>query len=145
MIASLSRTRATVDSTGTPDHTGVYDNLADWTALERHTVATAGSGADDKWISAAVFQPGGLEYERHAGWGALDDSPVVDQSCLDAHAGDTWKCTDTMHLLLNHITTPFFVAAQQRDQKVRFGLHPLTFDFDVTVPAAPPTRVRPAA
>lgn len=42
---------------------------------------------------------------------------VFDASCTDAHAADgtTWMCRDRMHVLFNHITTPFLVRQDFRD------------------------------
>jgi hypothetical protein len=41
----------------------------------------------------------------------------LDQSCLDAHAasGDGHLCHDYIHVLLNHVSTPFFVREDYRD------------------------------
>jgi Pectinacetylesterase len=40
-----------------------------------------------------------------------------DLSCVDAHAADNtaWKCRDRMHVLFNHITTPFMVRQDFTD------------------------------
>ncbi|HET8798172.1 MAG TPA: pectin acetylesterase-family hydrolase, partial [Thermoanaerobaculia bacterium] len=44
-----------------------------------------------------------LEYAVHGA--------VHDRSCLDAHAADgtAWRCRDRLHIVSNHITTPFMI------------------------------------
>lgn len=43
----------------------------------------------------------------------------VDASCLDYHTtvapGTEWKCADADHVLLNHVTTPYFIRQDTQD------------------------------
>jgi len=60
----------------------------------------------------AYWAPGGEYNTRLATWNAQ-----IDQSCLDAHAaaGDGHLCHDYLHVLLNHVSTPFFIREDYRD------------------------------
>ncbi len=51
---------------------------------------------------AAFLEAGAAE--EASNWGA-----VRDESCLEAHAGDAWRCSNETHVMENHITAPFFV------------------------------------
>ncbi len=42
--------------------------------------------------------------------------PMHDQSCLDYHAGEEWRCLSQPHVLENHVTTPFFVRTDLQDR-----------------------------
>ena len=41
-----------------------------------------------------------------------------DESCRTLHAQEEWRCTENHHVLMHHITTPFFVRADLQDQLV---------------------------
>ena len=41
-----------------------------------------------------------------------------DQSCVAAHPGEEWRCAEGHHVLMHHVTTPFFVRADLQDQLV---------------------------
>jgi hypothetical protein len=86
------------------------------------------------WASASVYQDRGLEYERAEHWGAIDDTPTIDESCRSAHASDPWVCLDHMHVLLHHISTPLFLIAQLRDPAVMDGTqHRYTTTWDASM------------
>jgi hypothetical protein len=55
-------------------------------------------------------------------WGAVDGS---DRSCLLYHSSDPAQCTDTHHILTDHLTTPFFVRMDETDPN---GLRDYTDD-----------------
>ncbi len=59
------------------------------------------------YTDLANLLPSQLEY-----WQA-----ALDQSCLDVHvpAGDAWRCSDRMHVLLNHVSTPMFIREDFTD------------------------------
>lgn len=44
----------------------------------------------------------------------------MDSSCLSWHGlndpGTEWQCADPIHVLANHVTTPFFVRHDLQDQ-----------------------------
>ena len=46
----------------------------------------------------------------------------VDESCLTWHAahqpGTEWKCGDSTHIAVHHITTPFFVHQDEQDESI---------------------------
>ena len=50
---------------------------------------------------------------------------VADESCLAWHAahqaGTEWKCTDATHVIVNHLTTPFFVHQDEQDESIGGG------------------------
>ncbi len=53
----------------------------------------------------------------------LDNRGVrLDDSCLSLHGvgADKMHCYDSLHVLLNHVTTPFFVVTDQMDPVVRW-------------------------
>ena len=142
MIRSSLEVEATVDpTTGLTDPTKTYDYLGQHGALARHLSIPGGSGGDGLWASPAVYQEGGLEYWRNVSWGATDaDSPTIDASCLAAHPSDPHACLDHMHVLLNHVSTPLFVVAQQRDSAVRSGSqHRFTTRWAMTGDGCDPT------
>ncbi len=60
----------------------------------------------------SYWAPGGGSYTQYATWEAQ-----IDQSCLDAHvaSGDSHRCHDSVHVLLNHVATPFFIREDYRD------------------------------
>jgi hypothetical protein len=41
-----------------------------------------------------------------------------DQSCASAHPGEEWVCGGGHHVVMNHLTTPFFLRADLQDQLV---------------------------
>jgi hypothetical protein len=50
---------------------------------------------------------------------------IPDESCLTWHAahqpGTEWKCTDATHVVVNHLTTPFFVHQDEQDESIGGG------------------------
>ncbi len=65
-----------------------------------------------------------LNYDEgpYAVWGAVDGS---DRSCRLYHFNDPAQCTDTHHILTDHLTTPFFVRMDETDPN---GLRDYTDD-----------------
>ena len=53
--------------------------------------------------SDAAFLGYGYDVQANT-WGAEDET-----SCAAAHPTDIWKCASDTHVVLNHLTTPFFV------------------------------------
>ncbi len=45
----------------------------------------------------------------------------LDESCLQQHAADARICHDEMHVIRNHVTTPFFVRMALRDSLIGGG------------------------
>jgi hypothetical protein len=131
MVRSGLDLEASADDDGLTHWDHVYDNIGAFGDLSFHLRADADSDADGVWISPWVYRDGGLEYERNEGWGTIDDTPVVDASCLAAHSEDITPCLDQMHVLLNHISTPIFVVAQQRDDVDNGSQHSYTTRFDL--------------
>jgi len=39
----------------------------------------------------------------------------LDASCLEAHAGEEWRCLDRYHVLHNHVSTPMFIRQDLSD------------------------------
>jgi hypothetical protein len=79
---------------------------------------TLRSGAGEVTIlSNADYLPGGISYERFADWGA-----VPDKTCTQ-NATEPWICYDAMHVLMNYMETPIFVAVQTGDKAIRISHH----------------------
>jgi hypothetical protein len=80
----------------------LYDHIWDGTSPARDAFTY-----DDRY-----WAPGGGAHTQYTTWDAR-----LDQSCLDAHAttGDGHRCHDPVHVLLNHISTPFFIREDFRD------------------------------
>jgi hypothetical protein len=72
---------------------------------------------DHRPYGRVAFQPGGTEREKLEQWGA-----ILDESCLDFHAADPAPCYDTIHVLLNHLETPFFYNFAQTDNSLSDGM-----------------------
>ncbi|NJO12143.1 MAG: hypothetical protein HC872_00225 [Gammaproteobacteria bacterium] len=70
--------------------------------------------ADAFTFNDAYWGPGGRYNAIHETWNARRDV-----SCLQAHRAtrDAHRCHDPLHVLLNHIATPFFVREDYRDSK----------------------------
>ncbi len=102
-----------------------------------HITAPLSALAAGLWYSPLTYYDG-REFRLSWGWGALlfdtelptgvDEAVGVgtlDESCLIAHGfyggdGDNVEaCLDSMHVLMNHLTTPVFVAPQLHDFKIR--------------------------
>ena len=119
MVRSSVEVEAAIATTPLPDPSLVYGNLGSHGTLGTHIVTGDTDNADGLWASTRVYRDGGLEYERNESWGAIDATPTIDQSCMDAHGADISPCLDHMHVLLNHISTPLFLFADLRDNNVR--------------------------
>ena len=83
-----------------------------WFDVNTPSVNDAYSGvwAGQSAIAAGAFTYDGAQYwpsspitAQYTNWAA-----VLDASCTTAHPLDGWKCSDRMHVLMNHIATPFF-------------------------------------
>ena len=72
---------------------------------------TTGSGVPFIYDGATHHTAGPFS-EQYNSWNL-----AFDASCLAAHAatGDDWKCRDRMHVLFNHIATPFFIREDFSD------------------------------
>ncbi len=62
----------------------------------------------------------GHEYEFLNSWGDTNGA-VLDASCLTTHTatGDAWRCNDFVHVLANHVATPFFVHQALSDSALQ--------------------------
>lgn len=132
MIRSSVEVEATADAMGRTDPRGVYDRVGDYADLGLHLTLSAASPSDRLWASTHTYGPGGHAHLRASAWGAIDDTPTTDASCLAAHAPLTAPCVDQMHVLLDHVSTPLFLVAQQRDPKVMATQHLFTTSFDLS-------------
>ncbi len=139
MIRSSLEVEATVDAAGLADYTKVYDNLGKHGTLAFHLNMPDDSPGNGYWATSLVYQEG-LEYWRNVSWGAIDPAdPTVDASCLAAHPSEPHVCLDQMHVLLNHVSTPLFIVAQQQDSAVRQGSqHRFTTRWDLEGPDCHP-------
>jgi hypothetical protein len=80
----------------------LYDHV--WTGT------TSGDG-DVFSYDGTYWSAGGLYATQVSTWGMQPD-----QSCLDAHAAaDEWQCLDYIHVLMNHVATPFFMREDYSD------------------------------
>ncbi len=79
---------------------------------------------DSIWSGASSGrgEPFTYDGERYHATNVVDQDyiahgAVQDQSCLDTHAaaGTTWMCRDRMHVLFNHVSTPFMVRQDFTD------------------------------
>jgi hypothetical protein len=81
---------------------GLYDHI--WSGTS--------PAADGFTFDDAYWAAGGAYNTVYATWNAR-----LDKSCLQAHraTGDRHLCHDPVHVLLNHIATPFFIREDYRD------------------------------
>ncbi len=105
--------------------------------FDDHITAPLSASAGGLWYSPLTYYDG-TEFKLSRAWGALlfdTDLPTnideavgvgtLDESCFAAHgfyggAGDNVEaCLDSMHVLMNHVTTPVFLAPQLYDFKLR--------------------------
>jgi len=72
---------------------------------------TIGNGVPFSYDGATFYTTSHL-VEQYNSWNA-----VFDTSCVDVHTatGDDWKCRDRMHVLFNHVSTPFFIREDFSD------------------------------
>ncbi len=110
-------------------------------AFDAHIIAPLSTdgphAANGRWYSSLVHYDGD-EFKRYRDWGALlfdSDTPAtaheiidvatLDESCFHGHGlrggvGDNLEaCLDSMHVLMNHISTPVFLSPQLYDRVVR--------------------------
>ena len=82
----------------------LYDHV--WTG------STSGGG-DAFNYDGAIWMAGGAYYDQTTAYLA-----ELDASCLAAHAatGDDWQCRDKIHVLMNHVTTPFLMREDYSDR-----------------------------
>ncbi|MGN6184377.1 MAG: pectin acetylesterase-family hydrolase [Thermoanaerobaculia bacterium] len=100
--------------------------------------ATGTSGRDSYdfiWSSTSTAQGQSFVYEGESylttGNVALQYAQYhlqPDASCTAVHRVDAWKCNDRMHVLFNHIETPFFVREDFTDPNVDHNDSPLGFN-----------------
>ena len=131
MIRSSLEVEATADASGATRFDMAYDSLATYLDLEFHLRTSPESLSRGMWVSPWLYRDG-AEHMRNDAWGTIDGTPTVDASCLAAHTGDISPCLDHMHVLLNHISTPMFLIAQQRDMPVLQTQHTFSTSFDRT-------------
>ncbi len=98
---------------------------------------TGDLAANGLWYSSLVYYDGN-ESRLARNWGAvlfdtdtpttvddISDVATLDESCFHAHglhggSGDNVEaCLDSMHVLMNHVTTPVFLAPQLYDFKLK--------------------------
>jgi hypothetical protein len=79
----------------------LYDHI--WTGT------TSGAGSVFSYDSS-YWSPGGAYREQYTSWNAQ-----VDASCRAAHPTDSFPCFDSIHVLLNHVATPFFMREDFTD------------------------------
>ncbi len=110
-------------------------------SFDHHIVAPQSTSvpdlADGLWYSSLSYFDG-IEFRWSRNWGTMlfdVEAPVsidemvgvatLDESCFAAHGlyggpGDNPEaCLDSMHVLMNHITTPMFLSPQLYDHVVR--------------------------
>ncbi len=110
-------------------------------AFDDHITAplstTAAALADGLWYSPLTYYDGN-EFRLSRAWGTfVSDTELptsvdeivgvatLDESCFAAHGlnggggGNVEACLDSMHVLMNHVTTPVFLAPQLYDFKLR--------------------------
>jgi len=114
--------------------------------FDDHITAPQSTGtdwpADGLWYSSLVYHDG-REFRNFTGWGAvvssagiptstddITDVVTLDESCFRAHGlyggggAHIEACLDSMHVAMNHLTTPVFFAPQLYDFKIRqIGQH----------------------
>lgn len=73
-------------------------------------------------LGDATAQAAFEAYDRDVQWPQIyvdGYDAAVDESCLAAHSADEqWLCGENEHVVLNHITTPFFVRQDLRDRTI---------------------------
>lgn len=83
---------------------------------------SSGNGMTFTYDGESFLTSGGLTQQYQA-WGA-----EMDASCLAHHAatdGDTWKCNERQHVLLNHVSTPFLVKEDLSDPNDEHNNRPI--------------------
>jgi hypothetical protein len=100
---------------GTSAFDGVYEPFSGTQLLPAsvNPAATLGYGTDGVALVNAEVD-------------AIARGVNLDDSCVAAHAADPVAlpyCYDTLHILLNHVASPFFVVADQRDPVVSPNPH----------------------
>ncbi len=89
-------------------------------------------GIGGMYFSTRTYREG-TELAQFTMWGTIDATPTLDASCYQAHqiTGDAEACLDSIHVMLYHLTTPTFFAAQAGDRNLRTGRGASwTTDFD---------------
>ncbi len=110
-------------SSNPPFNIGTPDNLAstiyDFSNLDWMGISLWG---EIFIFNAKEYQSGGQVREK---WQSWSDS-VPDQSCIELHPGEEFRCYSLEHVWMNHITTPLFVSNRLQDTK---QIHkPVDFD-----------------
>jgi len=89
-------------------------------ATDAMAVPLAGDIYSDQWAGntsagGIAFAYDGADYyatgDVSAQYDTFGGDRILDRSCLDTHKrtdGATWKCRDRVHVLSNHVATPFF-------------------------------------
>jgi len=114
-----------------------YDPLSFNDHIDAPLSTTGPLAADGLWYSPLVYYDG-RESRLARAWGAvlfntenptsvddITDVATLDESCFREHGlfgdpGDNVEaCLDSMHVLMNHVTTPVFLAPQLYDFKLK--------------------------
>ncbi len=118
-----------------------YWNSYAWPDFDDHITAPFSTGLPDSanglWYSSLVYRDG-YEFRVSRNWGGLlfdTGTPTsidqvvgvntLDESCFHEHGlnggpGDNVEaCLDSMHVLMNHVTTPIFLAPQLYDPAIK--------------------------
>jgi hypothetical protein len=88
---------------------------------DRDDPVEADGGVHGKAYATDSFQDG-VEAEDFRIWGADNGTTVTwDESCVEAHASDPdlRACRDSRHVMVHHLQTPTFFAAQLADRNLR--------------------------
>jgi hypothetical protein len=101
-------------------------------SLDRVAARLAANGTEVRGVFDANLPPqpsdlgdpaaeaGFTAYARDTQWpiyvSAYD--ALVDESCLAANPGEAWRCGQNEHVVLHHVTTPFFVRQDLRDRTI---------------------------
>lgn len=97
--------------------------LADFRAVIDASNAMQQSDLDYAGSALCAADPAGCAYETYM-QKAWNETEVAfrkargDASCVTFHAGEEWRCADNQHVLMHHVTTPFFIRADLQDQLV---------------------------
>lgn len=98
---------------GLEDYRAVADAM---NVLDHSRLGWAGS-------TVCAADPAGCSFETYM-QKAWEETEVAfrgargDESCVAAHPGEEWRCAEGQHVLMHHLTTPFFVRADLQDQLV---------------------------
>jgi hypothetical protein len=129
----------------TADFRGLFD--AQFMLSQENEAAFNGLGdAYDHIASGSTFGDGqAFDYDGTYWQGAYKDAldvwnAQIDASCL-ASPGPAWKCRDYIHVLMNHVATPFMIREDFTDHKHSNGVHDADWGHCGGVPCGAGFRV----